>query len=811
MDAPVTEPEAAENGSPAPETSRWEQRRTAALVLLGLCGFHVLANLLWLLLDNHVVRIDEGFHVRGAQAYFDVLTSPFYGSNAERLGDLTEIFSPYPPALHVLGALLALVFGYSHDAIALSGTLCFLLVILGCYAIARRLLDRRYALLTAALVSLAPLLFASSRYVVLENLVAALVVWAVYALLRSDGFRNTRWVLVFAGLNGLAFLTKQNAFGYYLVPSAAVYGYGLWAAATNAVPWAVRRNDLGRLFMNGTLTVIVSAGIFLPWYYHHLPALEEYWLHEHKGGTTPFAFIEQTETSVEVPEEEPESASATEPAEAPVVGPEPGVAEDGPETEARPEQIVADLSEVFQERPWRRYFINFVNNGVFLPCFLLSMIGLAALLFQRRFWGQPLWLLLLWFFGSYIVMTLLFRHITPRYALPFLAPLAFAAAGALYSIPKRRLRRWATGGVLALLAIQFAHITFGPIVWPARLWVPLMTDSRTVRANLDEGLALYKDEVVVGTYTFKGPYRDINYVDRLFEKMRAQEEGLSTPDGTEVAYQSLWRQRNFGGLQLAERQYWPAPNPMLRTGLDDPGLAKYRFSNIQIGMSPEELMPTLDETRYVAVFLAQSATTELDGPHHRFYETLMGARPMHLIDYFAVPPYGKLPGAFVGLLAAKEISPETRPFNLFEMYDQNELSTMDADLAEAYRVNYAATFYQGIQWAPMNADISYGLISFRPVSELILRYKALFHCEQVMGEEWRLFVEAIDEQGGRYYWNATPDPPTTEWEPGEHYVLQRYVPLPSPGTYMVRLGFFRKVGADIVPHGDVISAGQLAF
>ncbi|MCC6145883.1 MAG: hypothetical protein IT368_18905, partial [Candidatus Hydrogenedentes bacterium] len=149
--------------------------------------------------------------------------------------------------------------------------------------------------------------------------------------------------------------------------------------------------------------------------------------------------------------------------------------------------------------------------------------------------------------------------------------------------------------------------------------------------------------------------------------------------------------------------------------------------------------------------------------------------------------------------------------NLFEMYDQNELSRMNPDLADQFRATYTSSFYPAIQWVPMSDEISYGLVSLRPVSELILRYKALFRCEKPMDRDWRLYVEASSPQGERLYWNSSPVPATSNWEPGEYYVLQRYVPMPPPGNYTIRLGFFEKEGDAIIRHGSAITAGDLSF
>ena len=122
----------------------------------------------------------------------EVPTSPF-----QRFIRTLNLESNYPPLVHISAATLILMFGYSIDIMAATSTLAFLLLILGVYCLARQFLDPWHALFAAFVAAFTPLLFAASRYGILENMAAPFVVWAMVCLTKTDRFRNTAWVVSF--------------------------------------------------------------------------------------------------------------------------------------------------------------------------------------------------------------------------------------------------------------------------------------------------------------------------------------------------------------------------------------------------------------------------------------------------------------------------------------------------------------------------------------------------------------------------------------------------------------------------------------
>jgi 4-amino-4-deoxy-L-arabinose transferase-like glycosyltransferase len=435
-------------------------RRGAGIALTALVLAHTALNAAWLRYDEHVIRIDEEFHASAAQDYYFALTDPSISGLAARISAIVALESPYPPFAHVVGAIPPLFLGYCSDTVSFSATLCFVALILGIYLVARRIYSRPAALFAAAVTSLIPVLFAGSRYVALENVITALTVWGLYFLMASDGFRARRYIVAFGLVNGCAILTKPNAFVYYLLPAAAVFTHGLWLA------WRARKpGGAMAVAMNGIICIGLTCAVALPWYLYHRAALEQYWMSEHKGGKTPFTFTrgEASETGGKILEDRiynpalhrsgqkkealppPTPATATAAAAATAQAPaQPQTAEvqtAGPPTaKAAPGAWTIDLQGILTSREWGAYPLLVVNNGAFLPLTLLGLAGLLVSLWRRRGNGA-LWLIIAWFVGSYVLNTLLFRFINPRYAMPFIGVLGIGAAGLLEVLPGRKIAR----------------------------------------------------------------------------------------------------------------------------------------------------------------------------------------------------------------------------------------------------------------------------------------------------------------------------------------------------------------------------------
>ena len=200
-----------------------------ALLLL----FHLCANIWWLWADNHAIRTDEETHMIMARDYYNALF-PRVGDRGLTarllaLGRIrADVGNPvHPPLLHIAGAVLVRIIGYSVDRLAFINTLAFLAALVGVFLIARRFLDEGEAFFAALVFSFTPMVYAASRYFMTDFLSMALVVWVLYALLRCNWFADLRWSLAFGALNGLALLTRTTAVLYYLLPSVVIFGAAL--------------------------------------------------------------------------------------------------------------------------------------------------------------------------------------------------------------------------------------------------------------------------------------------------------------------------------------------------------------------------------------------------------------------------------------------------------------------------------------------------------------------------------------------------------------------------------------------------------
>lgn len=817
-------------------------RRGAAIAITALLVTHAALNLLWLRLDQHVIRIDEEFHVSAAQDYFYALADPAISGLKARWEQILAIESPYPPMLHVLGAFFALLLGYSFDTIALTGTLCFLLVVWGTYRIARTVYARPAAVLAAAITSLIPILYGGSRYVALENLIAACSVWAVYFLLVSGNFRRTRYVVLFAIVNGMAILTKPNAFVYYLLPAAMVFALGLREALRARAP-----RECARLAAHALVCLAITGAIAAPWYLYHRADLEQYWMSEHKGGKTPFTFTESEapaaagpvrllEDRVTNPAERLPRAMAAQPAAATAPPAPPAEPASAAETAPAAPPWQVRLSDTLLGREWLAYPILIINNALFLPLVLLSVAGLgvAAWRFRR---SPAFWLIFLWLFGSYFLNTALFRYINPRYTMPFIAVFGICVAGLPHALHGRRWRAVFAAVLLAALALQYLNISFLDLS-RFNLWLPAAKDHFRVKYFFDEGLAITKSEVITGTYCFRAPARGENYVQRGFRAMARCERELGHASGRTVKYISMARQNNFGGFKLAEPSYWPAPNPLLFPELEDKPELHYRFTRIQRCNVAAEATGTVAEADYIVAILDQNEATSSVGPGHSYFDEIRALAPLALVDFYSTPAYGKLPPAMIAVFAKSVLS----PFDRLEDYRGREAATPQRDLAvnaarllalrESVGLPGGITPEEAVECeARLNALLPHlqSSANLSPNLDLVtivldqrfegwFRLRLLFKVIAPPRHDWRIFVHALFDpadahrfpesaQQQRFYaLNFDPPRPTTQWQAGEFILCTREFFCPPVKLRNLSIGFFRN---DNEPWGQSINTGPI--
>lgn len=783
-----------------------------AWALLGaLCLFHLVANLWWLGADNHVIRGDEESHMEYAREYYEVLAVNEYSNVVQRivaLGNIRPKTMSHPPLLHLLGGLQLAVFGYSPDVISFTGTYLFLIAIVGVYLLARRLAPPAEALFAAFVFSFTPMVFAGSRFFMTDYVAMAITVWACYALLRSEGFRHTGWVLLFALLNGLGLLARSVNFLYLLAPAALIFAYGLWRAA-RIEDREPRAMALRSLFIHAVMTLVITLGIAAPWYFRHAESIYDFWVTYRTDVTgTPLAGLD----AAQVPKPEQQAASPA----APALAGAPAAAPD-PSTEP---SVWVKLYNRFRypPNPWIDYPVHVVNNVLFLPFSVLAVLGVAGALASRRFRRVDILLYLAWIFGSYLLLQMTLRWSTPRYSLQAVPAMSLFVALSVLALPVSA-RRWGMIAVAMLGFIQFFNMTFYAPPPLQRVDIPVVLSEEVQEKYHDPGLNVLKDMVSASNaYRRMGTPETYNYKDEIFGAL-VLAEVTGPPRAGEYANYARLRML---GMDWDQEHYWPEPNPYLRADLPKDSIPRRKLRSVVLESEPEKLDPYLGGVDYV-VYRAFSAEQEAAWiayfaahdfvPIHQYDEPAIGADPP---GWYGV--LQKRVGQALDLSTPEVVS----TLGFFELHDLLKTPAFAAakePVQKAARDRYKnlldqfQPFALTDQASLLHADIvklGEGKFRMRYVFKLmkdIERDVGLYLIGRVAEENYHLLPP--EAQGKRNYfdWHSQPSPPTSQWKKGDVLVIfHDFEPQPIPHALMMGLETF---SGDLVGRG--VELGNVDF
>ncbi len=200
----------------------------------------------WMTQDNRVPIWDAGNHMN--IAYYDgVMLS--HG----RFWMPFEIYTTYPPLVHLVGGISYVLVGMHPIAMMLAANIVFVpLLAFGCYGTAAIVAGPRAGLLAGLFALGSPMVPSMFHSFMVDTPQAAMVAVSVWAILASRRFERV-WVSIGAGaLCGLAMLTKETSVVFLAGILAAVFLRGGW------------RNWRGVLGL--ALALFVIAG---PWYIDH--------------------------------------------------------------------------------------------------------------------------------------------------------------------------------------------------------------------------------------------------------------------------------------------------------------------------------------------------------------------------------------------------------------------------------------------------------------------------------------------------------------------------------------------------------------
>lgn len=779
-----------------------------------LCVFHLLANLWWLRVDNHVIRGDEESHMEYARAYYEVLALNEYPNVFEKLIALANIRPTtlsHPPLLHLIGGLEMMLFGYGTDVLGLTNSFVFILSLIAVYLLMRRIFTPAESLFVTFVFSATPMVCAGSRFFMTDYLSMGIVLWSCYALLQSNGFRATGWVLFFAILNGLAMMTRTVNFLYVLAPAALVFSLGTLQACREASASPRDWSGVRALITHALLTIIVTLGLSLPWYFRHVETVYDFWVTYRVSITgTPVAGLDE----VRVPEKEAPAPPLAAPApeadnsQAPKAAP-------APSPPAKPEPSTLEklvYRVVYPPSPWVEYPVHIINNVLFLPLTLLALLGLLLAPLHPRLRRFDLLFHAVWLLGTIFLLQMLLRWTNPRYTLQFIPPLSIFAGVALLMIPPGRFRRIALGAATALLVIQYVNLTFLPLPFLGKVSIPVVLSESIQKRFDDPGLAVIKNMVSGSNpYRHMGVPESDNYKDRVFAALVAAETSGPQRAGEFADYARL----NMLGMGWEERHYWPEPNPFITRDIPADALPRRKLRSTVLVSDLSKLESFLPAVDYV-VYRASTPEEEVRWLEH------LAARGFSPIMQYNEPQIGGCPPAWFGVvqkgggtvldLSKVESVSNLGVYDLHALINTPTFQYADKQVQKTARARYKELLAQykpfelTSQISLLNADIvalGNGMFRMRyllQVTQDIDRDVGMYLIGRVEPHNQGLLPEDARAKGLDYFtWHNTPSPPTGTWKRATYKVITHdFQPQPVPHALMMG---FETFSGDLVGRG----------
>lgn len=231
---------------------RLGKNNASLLPLFLLVSFHVVANVIWIFLNDAPPVWDAAQHSVISARFYHYLTSSA-GFDPAAFWRITPY---YPPFVHLVGTLFVGIGEYSFKTIQLTGTIFLSLSLIFIYLLARELFHNKWAaLLSAAFFSVFITIGQWSRSHMTDLPLIALEFAGFYFLVRSRFFRRTRYSLLFFLTLGFSLLTRWTSVIDYLVPLIYIF----FAARKETVNWL-------KWVLNITSGIVIVAALALPWY-----------------------------------------------------------------------------------------------------------------------------------------------------------------------------------------------------------------------------------------------------------------------------------------------------------------------------------------------------------------------------------------------------------------------------------------------------------------------------------------------------------------------------------------------------------------
>ena len=230
--------------------------RSKGVLLLGvICGVFASTALVWLYLNRIPPNWDDAWYLAKSLAAYDALT---HDGIIGYVKTLDSAFPSRAPLIAVLPTPFYLVFGRHWHAAYLVNIAAMLLLFAAVYDMGRRWWSTRAGLLAVLVVATMPLLYGLATWYMVDYALTAVVAFAIWLLIESDGMERQAIVLLFGATCGAGLLLKAS-FGVFIVfPFLYI--------------WMKSRRRGRAIFLASIPCLIVA----LPWYAFHLRSTVEF-------------------------------------------------------------------------------------------------------------------------------------------------------------------------------------------------------------------------------------------------------------------------------------------------------------------------------------------------------------------------------------------------------------------------------------------------------------------------------------------------------------------------------------------------------
>ena len=193
-------------------------RHFSYVILAVVLTFHLIGNVVWILLNKTPLSWDEAYHITRSIQFAQFIQGVFGGRPDWGLvwHTLRNGYGPLPPFLYGTFMYFA---GAGTPQTQIISTAVFLGTVFSVFLLVKAIShDASVSVTSAVIFSLYQLVYAQSRWPLLDLPITLFITLAFYFLARSDFDLAPKDILIAGVLGGLAMLTKAQAGIYFVIP-----------------------------------------------------------------------------------------------------------------------------------------------------------------------------------------------------------------------------------------------------------------------------------------------------------------------------------------------------------------------------------------------------------------------------------------------------------------------------------------------------------------------------------------------------------------------------------------------------------------